>query len=93
MFGDIRTQTRRSRRTGFFIGLRVWIMNSVLPFFKQDDESYEPARWLDLVTSRRKPRNRRNSEETALSPTNRKDICLGMLREEKPPWFAEFAFQ
>ena len=28
-FGYIRTQTRKSRRTGFFIGLRVWIMNSV----------------------------------------------------------------
>lgn len=86
-FGYIRTQARKSRRTGFYIGLRVWLMNSVLPFFKQEDDNYEPAKWLDLVTSRRKP------EETALSPTNCKDSYLGLLCEKKPPWFAEFAFQ
>lgn len=42
-FGYIRTQVRKSRRTGFFIGLRVWVMNSVLPFFAQTNTNYEPG--------------------------------------------------
>ena len=85
-FGYIRTQTRKSRLTGFFIGLRVWIMNSVLPFYKQSDDRYEAALWLNFEGIRRKP------EETELSLTNSKNISLNVLREKKPPWFAEFAF-
>ena len=71
---------------GFVIGLKVWIMDSVLPFYKQVDANYDAALWLDLVGRRRKP------EETEVSRTNSKDIYLNVLREKKPPWFAEFAF-
>jgi len=80
------TQVRKSRRTGFFIGLRVWIMDSVLPFFAQKNLDYAPEKWLDLFS------NRRNREETRESLTNDKDRVLNTFRDKKPPWFAEFAF-
>jgi len=85
-FGYIRTQVRKSRRTGFFIGLRIWIMNDVLPFFAQKNLSYDPEKWLNLLNIRR------NSMETRESLTKDKDIALNAMREKKPPWFAEFAF-
>lgn len=85
-FGYIRTQTRKSRRSGFFIGLRIWIMNSVLPFFSKRSEAYSPELWLDLV------RDGRNCEETKLSLTEDKDRFISAFREKKPPWFAEFAY-
>jgi len=46
-FGYLRTQVRKSRRTGFFIGLRVWIMDSVLPFFAQKNGNYAPEKWSE----------------------------------------------
>ncbi len=85
-FGYIRTQIRKSRRTGFFVGLRIWIMNSVLPFFAQKNTNYEPEQWLYLLGSRRKP------EETEESLTKDKDKILNIFSDKKPPWFAEFAF-
>jgi len=85
-FGYIRTQVRKSRRTGFFIGLRIWIMNGVMPFFQQQNPNYDPEQWLNLFD------NRRNSVETRDSPTNSIDIVHNTFREKKPPWFAEFAF-
>lgn len=85
-FGYIRTQVRKSRRTGFFIGLRVWITNRVLPFYAQSNESYDPERWLDLLGNRTRP------EETIESVTNNKSIILNTFKDEKPPWFAAFAF-
>ncbi len=85
-FGYIRTQVRKSRRTGFFVGLRVWVMDSVLPFFAQKNINYAPEKWLDLFS------NRRNREETIESLTNNKDIILNAFRGKKPPWFAEFTF-
>ena len=85
-FGYIRTQTRKSKRTGFYIGLRVWLMNSVLPFFTQKDRRYEPDQWFDLFGSHR------NSEGTIKSHINNKKIILNTLGAQKPPWFAEFAY-
>lgn len=85
-FGYIRTQVRKSRRTGFFIGLRIWIMNSVLPFYAQNNENYAPEMWLDLLGNRTRP------EETIESLTNNKSIILNTFKDEKPPWFAAFAF-
>jgi hypothetical protein len=85
-FGYIRTQTRKSKRTGFFIGVRIWIMNSVLPFFAQQNADYAPEKWRDFGQSRRKP------EETKESLTNIKQIYLSAFSDKKPPWFDEFAF-
>jgi len=85
-FGYIRTQIRKSRRTGLFLGLRVWTTNSVMPFFARKNLNYEPEKWLDLFN------NRRNPGETIESLTNNKDILSNVFREKKPPWFAEFAF-
>ena len=85
-FGYIRTQIRKSRRTGFYIGLRIWIMNSVLPFFAQKNTSYDPEKWLNLFESRR------NQEETKESLTNNKNTIINTFREKKPPWFAEYTF-
>ena len=85
-FGYIRTQTRKSRRTGFFIGMRIWIMNSVLPFFVEQNPTYDAGAWLNLFDSRRNP------EETKESLTNDKHSILNTLRPEKPPWFAEYTY-
>lgn len=85
-FGYIRTQTRKSRRTGFFIGLRVWIMNSVRPFYAHQDTNYDPERWWEQV------RNPRNSVETEESLTKVKDRILNTIGSKKPPWFREFVF-
>lgn len=85
-FGYIRTQTIKSRRTGFFVGMRIWIMNSVLPFFANKKDVYNPEEWLDLV------RNRRDREGTKESLTNYKNKILNSYKEKKPPWFGEYAF-
>lgn len=85
-FGYIRTQTIKSRKTGFYIGMRIWIMNSVLPFFVKQNPSYAPENWLDLLSGRR------NRVETGESPTNINNIFKSVLCETKPPWFAEYAF-
>lgn len=83
-FGYIRTQTRKSRRTGFFIGLRVWIMNSVRPFFAREDTNYDPENWWEQA------RNPRKSVETEESLTKVKDRILNTIAAKKPPWFREF---
>lgn len=85
-FGYIRTQTRKSRRTGFFIGLRIWIMNSVRPFFAQEDANYDAEIWWEQV------RNPRKSVETEESLTKVKDRILNTIGSKKPPWFREFVF-
>ncbi len=86
-FGYIRTQTIKSRRTGFFVGIRIWIMNSVLPFFAKKTDAYNPEEWLDLA------RNRRDSEETKESLTNNKDILRSVLSPNKPPWLSNLAYR
>ncbi len=85
-FGYLRTQTIKSRRTGFFIGLRVWIMNSVLPFWAGSSTHYDPQQWLTL------PGTRRYRVETEMSPIKSKNLILNALSVDKPPWFADFAF-
>lgn len=85
-FGYIRTQTIKSRQTGFFIGLRIWIMNSVLPFWAGKNTDYEPAKWVSLM------RNHRNREETEESLTKDKDTYRNLLNGKKPPWFGEFTY-
>lgn len=86
-FGYLRTQTIKSRRTGFFIGMRIWIMNSVLPFWATRNDFYEPDQWINL------PHNGRISEETKESPTNNKNILKGALSPHKPPWYREYAYR
>jgi hypothetical protein len=49
------------------------------------DDPAEAELWLDLRGSRRKP------EETEVSLTNDKTIYWNAMREQKPPWFGEFA--
>lgn len=85
-FGYIRTQTIKSRRTGFFVGMRIWIMNSVLPFFAKKDSNYDPEGWLRLIGNRRIP------EETIKSLTKNHSKIINSFREKKPPWIREFAF-
>ncbi|WP_425400408.1 hypothetical protein [Aeoliella sp.] len=85
-FGYIRTQTIKSRRTGFFIGLRVWIMDSVLPFWKQGGVEYNADKWYSLAG------RRRNRVETDVSPTKVNSLLLSGLSAKKPPWFGEFAY-
>ncbi|MEN1678296.1 MAG: hypothetical protein AAGJ46_01790 [Planctomycetota bacterium] len=85
--GYIRTQTIKSRRTGFYVGLRVSVMDRVLPFFSRKGEAYQPEKLPARLAIGRK------SEETELSPTKDKDISLRLLRVDKPPWFGEFAFR
>ncbi len=86
-FGYIRTQTIKSRRTGFYVGMRIWIMNSVLPFFAKQKSGYNPEEWCDLI------RKGRNREETKESLSNDKYILLNTFEEKKPPWFAELAYR
>ena len=86
-FGYIRTQTIKSRRTGFYTGMRIWIMNSVLPFFSKPNENYEPNIWAQIT------QNGRNREETKESLTNHKDIISRVLCPQKPPWIAEMAYR
>ncbi len=85
-FGYIRTQIKKSRRSGLYTGLRIWIMNSVLPYFTEADAQYEPSKWYDLLVSRRK------SEETKESPINNINILSSLLGDKKPPWFNDFTF-
>lgn len=85
-FGYLRTQTIKSRRTGFYIGLRIWIMNSVLPFWAAKNEDYEPENWFSVLNGRRKP------EGTEVSLTNNTTLIKNTLESKKPPWFAEFVF-
>ena len=85
-FGYIRTQVRKSRRTGFYIGLRVWIMDRVLPFFAKGGVNYDPGQWSDWL------RNRRNREGTEESLTNINNRILKTLGAKKPPWWGEFAY-
>ena len=86
-FGYIRTQIIKSRGSGLFVALRIWIMNSVLPFYVKENPLYEPGSWLYRL------KKRRNPEETLFSPTNNKDIVLKAMKNEKPPWFDKFAFR
>ena len=86
-FGYIRTQTIKSRRTGFYVGMRIWIMNSVLPFFAGGSDKYEAKEWEDVTNIGR------NREETEKSPTNNKNRLRRALMPDKPPWFAEIAFR
>ena len=85
-FGYIRTQIRKSKRTGFYIGLRIWIMNSVLPFFARENSKYDPDIWPEFL------KGRRNREETKESHTNNKQMILNTISAQKPPWFTEFVF-
>ncbi|WP_425398985.1 hypothetical protein [Aeoliella sp.] len=73
-FGYIRTQTIKSRRTGFFIGLRVWIMDCVLPFWKQGDEKYDAAKWSQLPGGRRNRVNNRVVELIGSSPSRDRSL-------------------
>lgn len=82
-FGYIRTQTRKSKKTGFFIGLRIWIMNRVLPFFAQKNSSDDADQGLDL------PGTPRNREETKMSLTNH----INIFKREKPAWLTEYVLQ
>lgn len=86
-FGYIRTQTIKSRCTGFYVGLRIWIMNSVLPAYTRKNANYDPEKWVDLVGARR------IREETKESLTKVKDSILYTLGHERPPWFSEFVFR
>lgn len=85
-FGYIRTQVLKSRRTGFFVGMRIWIMNSVLPYYAHTDADYDAEKWFGLST------NRRISEETKESLTKDKEMLLRALGHHKPPWFCNYAF-
>jgi len=84
-FGYIRTQTIKSRRTRFYVGLRIWIMNSVLPFWAQQNGNYDPEKWPSWASIRRK------SEETKESLTNDSFIIKNLLSADKPHWFDEIA--
>ncbi len=86
-FGYIRTQTIKSRRTGYYIGLRIWIMDKVLPFYKETSEHYDPTLWHRFA------RNDGMSEETKESLTNNKNIIKRLLGADKPPWFDELAYK
>ncbi|WP_425395032.1 hypothetical protein [Aeoliella sp.] len=85
-FGYIRTQTIKSRRTGFFIGLRIWIMDCVLPFWKQGGVEYDADKWCQLPGSRRK------RVETDVSPTKVNNLLISALSAKKPSWLGEFAY-
>lgn len=79
-FGYISTQTRKSRESGFYVGLRIWIMDVVLPFFSQRGGNYSSGKWSNADQSHS------NREETKASLTNIKQILLGALGDKKPPW-------
>ncbi len=85
-FGYLRTQAIKSRRTGFFIGLRIWIMNSVLPFWAGENANYDAEKWFTL------PGTRRNRVETEASPINDIHLIQNALSVKKPPWFADYAY-
>lgn len=85
-FGYIATQTRKSRGSGFYVGIRIWIMDVVLPFFSQrgGDHSSEKSSNAD--------QSHRNREETKKSLTNIKQTLVRALGDKKPPWWEEFCY-
>lgn len=85
-FDYIRTQTIKSRRSGLYVAMRIWIMNAVLPYYAENP-GYEPSSWLNLFA------HRGNSEETIKSLTNNSYLSSGILCQEKPPWFSAFTFR
>lgn len=85
-FGYLRTQTIKSRLTGFYIGLRIWVMNKTLPYFTERNDWYDAEQWLSFVPGRRNP------EETEESLTKDKKLMKNLLRKHKPRWMREFAY-
>lgn len=87
-FDYIRTQWQKSRKTGFYIGLRIWIMNRALPYFTNDAKNRYDAgnyarNWLEMAG---------NSEETELSLTNINIKLSNIFSQKEPTWFKKLAY-
>lgn len=83
-FGYIRTQIKKSRRSGLYIGLRIWIMNTVLPYFTKRTERYDTSLyghdWRETLG---------NPEETNLSLKKLNTQIFNIYGIKKPPWIDE----
>jgi hypothetical protein len=89
-FGYLRTQIVKSQRTGLYIALRIWIMNSCLPYYARKNHYYEPSNWPEGLNNYQ---NRRNPEKTKLSPINDSSSIIRIVSEKKPPWYMIFALR
>ncbi len=89
-FGYIRTQIRKSPRSGLYTGLRIWIMNDVLPYFSGTNDLFEVA----AVQGRgvREQQTPGFSEETEASLIKIHTKIFNLAGLKKPPWISDFVF-